>query len=213
MKLTIAEMFLLLSLDRQRHRFIYGALYHASPALAGAVLMELEIKGRIEFRRSSVVSLNSSPVGDPVLDQTLALISASRRARSINYWIKRLARFGKLIHSHAMRNLCDLDLARETQRRLFWVFPVRSYSLINVGLQQELHQRVTTALADGTPLKMRDKCATILLSAIGVLPRLAPKEIRKQSRKAAQEQCLADPVGRAVRSVTRQNITVFPAAQ
>ena len=213
MKLTIAEMFLFLSLDRQRDRFIYGALFHASPALAGAVLMELEIKGRIEFRRASVVALDSAPVGDPVLDQTLELISASRRARSINYWIKRLARFGKLIHGHAMRRLCELDVTRETRRRLFWAFPVSSYRLINEERQQALHQRVTAALVDNMPLKMRDKCVTILLSAIGTLPRLAPKEIRKQSEKAAHDLCLADPVGRAVRSVTRQNITAFPTTQ
>ena len=60
-------------------------------ALAGSVLMDLALEDRIDSDPERLVVVDATPVGDDLLDPSLALIAAERGTRDAEYWVERLA--------------------------------------------------------------------------------------------------------------------------
>ncbi|MGI5258386.1 GOLPH3/VPS74 family protein [Streptomyces angustmyceticus] len=62
-----------------------------SHALAGAVLIDLSLAGRIALRSDRVTVVRPGPVGDPVQDEALRRLAHGRRTASPETWVGRLA--------------------------------------------------------------------------------------------------------------------------
>ena len=60
-------------------------------ALAGAVLMDLALEGRIDTDLERLFLVDSTPVGDDLLDPCLRSIAAAAETRDPAYWIDRMA--------------------------------------------------------------------------------------------------------------------------
>ena len=81
--LRFAEEILVLVLDEAR-----GELAPALPersfdlALAGAVLMDLALEDRIDTDLERLMLVDSTPLGDDILDPTLAEVADRRRRRN-----------------------------------------------------------------------------------------------------------------------------------
>lgn len=62
-------------------------------AVAGAVLAELLLDCRLSINatRKQLVVLRTHPTGDPILDECLEIMKASKRRASLQTWVSRLA--------------------------------------------------------------------------------------------------------------------------
>ena len=88
--LTFAEEILLLMLDDDGAFLPIrgGAVEYI---LAGAVLMDLAFANRIDTDPEQLVSLDSTPTGNPMFDQALAYIANSGETKNTKGWIETLA--------------------------------------------------------------------------------------------------------------------------
>ena len=73
MELTLIEDFLLISLDDEKGSFILDTTY-VNNGLAGAVMLELALNGKIELRDNFIHLKNGDPIDDLILDQTIQAI-------------------------------------------------------------------------------------------------------------------------------------------
>lgn len=62
-----------------------------SLGLAGAVLMELALRGRVAVGRGRVVVTDGTGVGDEMLDGLLALLARDRDGGDLRFWIRKTA--------------------------------------------------------------------------------------------------------------------------
>ena len=60
-------------------------------ALTGSVLMDLALEDRIGSDLEHLFVVDPTPVGDDLLDPSLAMIAAERDTRDAGYWVGRLA--------------------------------------------------------------------------------------------------------------------------
>src|SRR6516165_9204791 len=90
MAIGLIEEFLLLALEDEGGQFSRIPETSFSCGIAGAALMDLEIRGRIATGRQILEVVDSSPTGLPMLDRLLADIAAERERLHPGEWIARL---------------------------------------------------------------------------------------------------------------------------
>ncbi len=88
--LLVEELHVLL-LDRKQGGLIHIDDRNMRHAFAGAVLMDLAKERRVDTDLESLVVIDSTPLGDDILDPPLSIISTADDKADTVYWIERLA--------------------------------------------------------------------------------------------------------------------------
>ena len=103
--LVSAEELLLFLLDEQNGTFLPLTERTEDLVLAGAVLMDLQLANRIDTDLDALTLSDPTPVGDDVLDPTLAAIAAGETTRGALYWVEQTARRGRQIRERTIDRL------------------------------------------------------------------------------------------------------------
>ena len=79
-------------------------------ALAGARLMDLAIEGRIDTDLAQLVAVDSTPLGDDLLDPVLTAVAAETTVRGAEFWVRRLAAEADGIEDAVLARLLDAGI-------------------------------------------------------------------------------------------------------
>ena len=79
--LRLVEEIILLLLRDQDGRFVGVPTWSLDYALAGGVLMDLAMEDRIDTDLENLILLDPTPIGDSLLDPTLAAIATGEKSR------------------------------------------------------------------------------------------------------------------------------------
>jgi len=198
--LTLLEEFLLLALDDQS-----GQLHPLAPstldcATAGAVLMDLTLRNRIDNDLRDIFVVDAAPTGDDILDPVLQLMSMAPilTPHPIAYWLRHLADEGGAFREKALRRLEARGIIRRQNRKILWVFGARRYPLLDDKEMREVKLRILGAvLSNEIPLP-HDIMLTGLAEACGLFRYiLSAAEAEKASARVTQIARL-DLIGQAV---------------
>lgn len=134
--------------------------------LAGAVLMDLAIENRIDIDLERLTLIDATPVGDELLDPTLAEIAASP-GRDVRYWLERSAARADIVYSGVLDRLIDrgiLERRRYSSKRRF-----RSWNpeIIDGEARREVRMRVMSVLLGDDIPDPRDVMLVCLADACG----------------------------------------------
>src|SRR5689334_12855085 len=91
LQLFLYEEIMLLAL-RDREGTI--ATQYLNQVIAGAVLAELLLEGRVAVsadRKQMLDVANATPLGDPIVDESLNVIRAAARRSSLKTWVDRIS--------------------------------------------------------------------------------------------------------------------------
>jgi golgi phosphoprotein 3 len=196
--LTFAEELLLLSHDERTGHF--HNMDDAMPALAGAVLMELAIRDRIDTDLDKLMLVDGTPTGEPVLDGILAQMVAEPGSHSTEDWVDFLKHNGQEIHDAALARLIERGILRREEAKVLWVFGTRRYPLIENHEQQEVKLRIANLLMSDEIPDARDVVIVALAQSCGLLEHIFSVD-ELESAKARIEQIVRlDLIGQAVRA-------------
>ena len=139
--------------------------------VAGAVLMDLAIENRIDTDLEQLTLIDATPVGDELLDPTLAEIAASP-GRDVRYWLERTAARADAIHSGILDRLIDrgiLERREYSSKRRF-----RSWrpEVIDGEARREVRMRVMSVLLGDDIPEPRDVMLVCLADACGAFVEL-----------------------------------------
>jgi len=161
--LTLADELALLAHDDD------GARRLGRPALdyglAGAVLVELAIAGRIDVVDRRVAALSTARIGHDVLDEALTRI-ADDRLRKPEEWVERLA---KGLVDRVLDGLAEDEVLRREQDRVLWVFPRTRFPSpggVEPPLETEVRRRLVAAVATDAPVDPRTAALCGLIKAV-----------------------------------------------
>jgi hypothetical protein len=148
MNVTIAEEVLLLAYQPDTGRSQIGSA-ELDAAVAGAVLAELALSGRIDLDGTKVVAADTSPLGDEELDTALARIAGEKKERKPEWWVGKL-NSGKL-RQRLLSRLAERGVLSERQTKILGIFPSTRYPENDPGVEQEIRARVESVLAGAEP--------------------------------------------------------------
>ena len=126
--------------------------WRMSCALAGAVLLDLSFRGRIDTDLRALSVLDPTATGDELLDPTLAAIARETDAHSPRYWVERLALQADDINETVFDRLVQREIL-EYDAAGFWSLSgkvARSgrYPLVDGAPGEEIRTRVMRTLLD-----------------------------------------------------------------
>ena len=196
--LRFAEQIVLLLADADSGRFARVPDWTLRCALAGAVLMDLAMENRIDTDPERLFLIDSSPVGDDLLDPTLAEITQASEARDTRYWVRQTAAQARRIRARVLERLVDRGILHRREGRFLWVFPAQRYPTVDPAADRDVKRRIMAVLFSDDIPDPRDAAVVGLADTTGLLRALLPRrELDQVAARIVQVRKL-DLIGRVV---------------
>jgi len=199
--LFLYEEILLLALRDEKGTVATGYLEYA---VAGAILAELLLDRRIsidETKKQLLTLHNSEPTGDPIIDECLEKLAASKRRASLQTWVSRLGGIKNLRHKIA-RQLCDRGILRADEDKVLLIFTRKIYPEVNPEPEKKIIDRLRTALfGDDDRLDPRTVVLISLADGSGLLSETFGRREVKDRRQRIDDIVNGEMTGKATKEL------------
>ena len=173
--LRFAEEIILLLLNDQDGSFASLPRWSLGYALAAGILMDLALENRIDTDPESLVVLDPTPVGDSLLDPTLAEIAAAGK-QPPRFWVERTADRAEAIKDEVLSRLVTKGILENREGRFLWVFRTRRYPTVQGEAEREVKLRIMSVLFSDEIPHPRDVVIISLAYACGIFGRLLSRQ-------------------------------------
>ena len=185
--LTLADEIVVLMLRDDSGAIRSECTLVANMAIAGGILMELALLGRIDTDLTSLFIIDPKPVGDDLLDDALHKIAAEPQKRPSSWWIRVLGLHSGDLSARVLERLVEAGILRAEDRQFLWVFSRRAYPQNSGREEREAKARLVSVIFDDALPDPRDTLLLGLADSTGVLKAiLPPEDLRKTSGRIAQ---------------------------
>lgn len=197
--LFLHEEILLLALRDEDGTIVTGTMYQH--AISGAILSELLINKRIEIRKFKnkklINFIDSTPVGDPVIDECLKKISSAKRRAPLQNWVSRFAGLKNLKHRVADQ-LCKCGILRVDEDKVLLLFTRKVYPEVNPEPEKELIGRLREAIfTDTNYIDPRTIILISLANSANLLKMIFDKKKLKKKKKRIEQIINGEIIGKA----------------
>ncbi|MDQ1081729.1 GPP34 family phosphoprotein [Pseudoroseomonas cervicalis] len=203
MPLTMPEEILLLTLDDATGRPIGLPGPAAELALAGAMLMELSLAGRIDTDPDRLYRVAAAPLGDAVLDALLARIGATTPERPSRWWIEQLMREAPKLRPAWLERLVQRGVLRREKGRVLWVLPDHRYPKEDGGTTEAVRERLRHVLLQDVIPDARDAMLVGLCRIAGLVPLLLSEAEAARAAGRVEQIAALEEMARALSAATR----------
>jgi len=204
-RLTLAEELVLVALNDETGRLhdVSTGVMSLDLAVAGSLLMELALEGRIDTDTSALFALSAKPTGTAILDETLAEINAAPERLNTDRWLQHLSARGPEFRERLIAMLIERGILHQVEKRLLWVFKVRTYPPTTGQEEREVKSRIMALLYGDDIPEPRDALLVGLLNASGLFrsllsgPELTDRQARIDQISNLEE--ISRTLGRSIR--------------
>lgn len=159
-------------------------------AIAGAVLTDLALRGRIRLteqgernvRKNRVVIVDDAATDDPILDAALAKL-AGPTARYQQSAVRALRRQAK---PAVLQRLVERGLVTEREHRLLGLVPLKSYPALDRSHEDGLRRRLFAVLVQQEEPTIRDACLIAMLAALNLTAKVVAEDVSTVDKRAIQ---------------------------
>ena len=180
--MLIAEDLLLLATDETTGKSSISTT-QLDPALAGAVLMELVVAGRIglegEGRKAQVVVIDPTPLGDPTLDPALQTLLEKAPIRPVSA----IGKLGKGLRERLYVGLQERGIVRRESGKILGIFPTTRWPADDSRHENELRKDITDVLVIGQEPTARVAAIIAVLTAADMLKTVVDKPDLKVAKE------------------------------
>ena len=145
--------------------------------LAGALLADLVLRGRVDIagqgdsvKAGRVVVRTTKPTGDPLLDNALERVQRKQGGRPSSV----IGHLSKGTRTAVLERLIAAGTIRESSRKVFGLFPIRSWPTVDGRPQARARRAVQNAVERGAQPDCETAVLVSLLFAGGVLHKVQP---------------------------------------
>ena len=201
--LHLHEEVLLLALRNDKGTVAGGVMYQQ--AAGGAILAELMLERRVrtvtDGRSTYAVVEDARPLGEPILDECLARMAASKRRGKLATWVQRFSGTKQLKH-RAAAGLADKGVLREDEGRVLLLFTRRIYPERDPSFERRIVERLEEAVfRDANDIDARTTVLVALAHHAGLLKANLDRSRLKERRKRIDAIVKGDAIGRATKQV------------
>jgi len=164
--------------------------------------MDLAMENRIDTDLENLILVDSTPVGDSLLDPTLAEIAAGEE-QGTRHWMERTVERADDIHQKALARLVERGILEQQEKRFLWAFRARRYPLVDGRAEREVKLRIMEVLFSDEIPDPRDIMLICLVDACGIFNELLSKhELSNAADRIAQVRQM-DLIGQATTQAIR----------
>ncbi len=177
-------------------------------ALAGAVLVELVLAGRVGVTDDGnwgsgprVAVVDETPLGDEVLDEALRRIADRRQPASAQSLVGTLA---KGLPDSLRTRLAQRGILRADQGRFLGIFPTRVWPAADAAHEAALRSALWAVVVQGRGATDRESCLVALLHAVDQVPKqfategMTAKQLRARAAALSAGNVGGDAARRAI---------------
>ncbi len=214
---SLIEEFLLLALEDKGGEFSRIPETSLSCGLAGAALMDLAIRGRIDSDLHHLWVVDPTPTDSAVLNGVLAEIAAEPRRLHPREWIARLMPRAAHLRREAIVRLCDRGVLRQEEHAFLWVLQARRYPVERGEERLEGKRRILALLFNHEIPDPQDAALVALADACGVFGRILHagaleeagpriRQLRRMDLIGAEIAHTAEIMNREIRAAERRTV-------
>lgn len=210
--ITLAEEVLLLLLDEKKGTLIQVPQLTLHFVLAGAILMELAIRNKVDSDIDSFYIIDRDPTGEPVLDGIMTKIDSYAPNQDLKYWINAIADHGSEILESSINRLIERGILGRTEKRILWLVKTESYPTIDQSVERESKRRVLNLLYSDEIPDQEDIVLVCLLDASNMLRTLIGQAELTRLRPRIEQIVRLDLIGQATTKLIREIQVALVAA-
>jgi golgi phosphoprotein 3 len=197
-KLSIAEEFLLLSLDDEKGVVCNQPFMGQEFGLAGAVLMELALMGRLRVDQQKLIMLDDTPTGNQIFDDALAMIGSQQDDEGAKYWVWKLGIHIQEIKEYFISHLIELGILEKKEQNILWIYRRKCYPMIDDKVEREDKERIRRIVLDGEEPGSRDVVLISLMRSCNLTCEIFSREEQEKESERIESIARKDLIGRAV---------------
>jgi hypothetical protein len=170
----LATDLLLLALDDERGTVLPQAAIGLDYGLAGAIVMELALRGRIGLD-GDVVSTTGTATDDALLDDALRAIAATP-GKDLSHWVWHLSRDLGGLRQRLLDRLVARGTLEKREKRVLLLFHQNVYPERDARVEHDIRARVDGALLQSATPDAPTACLIHLAAACRVTDAIYPRE-------------------------------------
>jgi len=203
MLLTIVEKILLFLLDDEKGTMPPVPQLTLHFVLAGAVLMDLAIRNKIDSDGETIKVIDQSSTGEHLLDVTLAEICSQPDQQDVVYWINKIADGGEELKGLGFQSLVDREILETVEKNYFWVVKTQTYPTVDDEAERRVKLRIMNILYGGSEPEHKDTVLICLMDCCDIFrTMLGPTELAKV-RPRIDEIAQRDEIGLTTAKLVR----------
>ncbi len=208
-RLDLTEELILVLLSEESGYFHQVPGWHLNCAMAGAALAELSLQARIDTDMESLILLDKTPTGKPILDLALQQIASEPEQRSAQYWVERLAPRAEMMLDLALEQLVRLGILEHHDGEFWSLTAAARHSDFFAGddddtAVQFIKTRIGRSILLGEIPSPRDVIIIGLAHTCDVLRFIF--ELDDEAEERVQLICQMDLIGRAIADAVAHNL-------
>jgi hypothetical protein len=176
----LATDLLLLALDDERGIVLPQAALGLDYGLAGAIVMELALRGRIRVD-DDVVSASGPASDDALLDDALRAIAAAP-GKNLSHWVWHLSRDLGGLRQRLLDRLVMQGTLEKREKRVLLLFHRNVYPERDARVEHDIRRRVDAALLHDETPDAQTACLIHLAAACRVIDAIYPRGQHKAIR-------------------------------
>ena len=207
--LSLTEDLILMLLNEESGFFHQVPGWALNCTLAGAAIAQLSLMSRLDSDPDSLILLDNTPTGDPVLDPILKEIAGESEPHNVQYWVERLAPRAETIIDRRLEHLVDKQILRHHAGEFWTLAP-------NIGQLDEymssrdgsvvdfVRTRISRVIFENELPDPRDMIIISLVNACGVFGYMF--DLDEQSRARIEFISNLDEIGRSIGNAVTQSV-------
>jgi len=201
--MLLAEELILLALEDQSGKFVSSATSYGNYAIAGALIMDLFLLGKLDINGKYLVVTDSQGAHDldDVLQDILYEIQHNKKPKSLKDWIEKIASYGNAIINFLLERLTDQGILRREERTVFRMFHKVIYLVQNPEIKFHLMQKIGDILFNHEDPDARMLKLLSLIKISHLIPALFDKPFRKIATARIKTLIQSENIGKVVQEV------------
>lgn len=195
--LRFAEEIMLLMLDDDGKEVVRMPMWSLRTVFAASVLMDLALENRIDTDLDRLFPVDRRPLGDDLLDPTLARV-AEAETHGSRYWLEHVAGYGEDIRERVLARLVERGILRHRGNPSPWAFRPRRYRIINGGAQRQVKATILRVLSSTDIPAPRDIALICLADACGLVEKLLSRRTAERVSARLKQVRKMDLIGQSL---------------
>jgi hypothetical protein len=210
--LSFPEEIVLLLLDETHGEFVPLPESVFAIVMSGAALMELELHGRIDTDLEKLTVVDTTPLGDDILDDALAGLGTKDAGLQIADAVYNVSVKAEDYRARALKRLIARGILREENGRFLWIFRTRRYPVIDDTEQREVRARMRQLLMSAEIPDPRDVVLVCLIDACALTGFVLSEDELDAAAPRVEQLRKMDLIGQAVTKAASETEAIIKFA-
>ena len=203
--LNLPEELVLMLLNEETGYFYQVQGWELNCAVVGAVLAELSLLDRIDTDMESLLLVDRTETGNPILDPILKQIADEPNQRNAQFWIERLAGQAETVIDSTLDHLVALGILKHHDGDFWTLAPVQYGSSLEDTPNEFIKARISKFIYSSVIPDPRDIIIICLVNTCDVLRFIF--DLDDEAEERIKFICKMDLIGRSIAAAVEHNIS------